>query len=144
MLNTKALSQVLLLTMLFASSGQGGTDDSRMLVELPEMMQRHMLENMRDHMAAISEILEFLAAGESGRAADVAESRLGVSSLNKHNASHMAKFMPREMQQIGAEMHRAASRFAIKAQEGEILESYQLVSGITGKCVACHATYRIR
>ena len=34
--------------------------DKRELVELPEMMQQHMLSNMRDHLAAINEILVYL------------------------------------------------------------------------------------
>jgi cytochrome c556 len=41
-------------------------------------------------------------------------------------------------------MHRAASRFALKAQEGEVLPAYKALSEITAACVACHSGYRIR
>lgn len=124
--------------------GAAAADDSRILVELPAMMQQHMLSNMRDHLAAINEILVYLEDGELEKAADTAEYRLGMSSLESHGASHMAKFMPEGMRETGTAMHRAASRFALKAQEGEVLPAYRALSGITSACVACHAGYRVK
>ena len=53
-----------------------------------------MMSNMRDHLAAINEILVYLGNGELDKAAETAEYRLGMSSLESHGASHMAKFMP--------------------------------------------------
>ena len=136
----------LLLTALIA--GLPGTSvsstDTRILVELPEMMQQHMLSNMRDHLAAINEILVFLGNDELDKAAEVAEYRLGMSSLDAHGASHMAKFMPEEMRQTGTSMHKAASRFALKAQEGEPLAAYKALSEITAACVTCHSGYKVK
>jgi hypothetical protein len=119
-------------------------DESRHPVELPQMMQDHMRSNMRDHLATINEILVDLGNGDADAAADLAERRLGMSSLEMHGASHMAKFMPVAMQELGTSMHRAASRFALKAQEGDVLEAYRALSDVTSACVACHAAYRIR
>ncbi len=118
--------------------------DPRQLVRLPEVMQLHMMANMRDHLASIDKILRDMAQGDLDKAADVAESRLGMSSLEAHQASHMAPFMPEGMQQAGIRMHRAASRFALKAQEGEALPAYNALSEVTSACVACHSAYRIR
>jgi hypothetical protein len=120
------------------------SNDTRVLVELPEMMQQHMLSNMRDHLAAINEILVYLGDDELEKAAEVAEYRLGMSSLGSHGASHMGKFMPEGMRQAGTTMHRAASRFALKAQEGEPLAAYKALSEITTACVACHSGYKIK
>lgn len=120
------------------------SNDTRLLVELPEMMQQHMLANMRDHLNAINEILVYLGNGELDSAAETAEYRLGMSSLKSHGASHMAKFMPEGMRQSGTAMHRAASRFALKAQEGEVLPAYRALSEITSACVACHSSYRVK
>ena len=119
-------------------------EDTRQLVKLPEMLQQHMMANMRDHLVAINEILANMANDELDKAAEIAESRLGMSSLESHGASHMTKFMPEGMRNVGTSMHRAASRFAIKAQEGEALPAYKLLSEVTSACVACHAGYRIR
>ena len=131
-----------LVTSLTGNSA--ASNDTRVLVELPEMMQQHMLANMRDHLNAINEILVYLGNGELEKAAETAEYRLGMSSLESHGASHMAKFMPEGMRQSGTAMHKAASRFALKAEEGEALPAYRALSEITSACVACHSGYRVK
>ena len=122
--------------------------DSRQLVEFPEMMRDHMLENMRDHLLALTKIQQHLALEEYEKAATVAENRLGMSSLDGHSASHMARFMPAAMQQIGTQMHKAASRFAIIVQEGGLEGSTPKIAeglaGVMQQCVACHGSYRVR
>ena len=132
------------VALLAVSNASNADEDARQLVQLPEKMQQHMMSNMRDHLAAVNEILLEIGSDELDRAADIAEARLGMSSLDAHGASHMAKFMPVEMQAIGTGMHRAASRFALKAQEGDALPAYRALSEVTAACVACHAGYRIR
>lgn len=130
----------LVVTSTFSIAG----NDTRQFVELPEMMQQHMMSNMRDHLATIDEILGNLAEGEMDKAADTAEKRLGMSSLGLHGAIHMAEFMPEGMRDAGTNMHKAASRFALKAQEGELLPAYRALAEVTSACVACHSGYRIR
>lgn len=119
-------------------------DDSRQLVQLPEKMQQHMLANMRDHLEAINGILFYLANNELEAAAELAEQNLGMSSLESHGAGHMAKFMPEGMRGAGTAMHAAASRFALTAQEGELLPAVKSLAEVTKTCVSCHAVYRIK
>ncbi len=138
---TRAAALVILVSTGTLSNAE---NDARQLVQLPQMMQEHMLSNMRDHLVAINEILTSMSSGELDKAAEGAEQRLGMSSLELHGAEHMAGFMPDGMRQAGTNMHRAASRFALKAQEGEILPAYAMLSDITSACVACHSGYRIR
>lgn len=132
------------ILVFFWTTKVGAMGDGRELVPMPSVMQEHMLSNMRDHLAALSDILAKLASNELDEAADLAESRLGLSSLDKHGASHMAKVMPEEMRRIGTSMHRAASNFALKAQEGEAMAAYGALSEVTAACVACHSVYRVR
>jgi hypothetical protein len=126
----------------------GAAQDARQLVQLPDMMQQHMLHNMRDHLMTINEIVALLAAGKYEEASREAEARLGMSSLGLHGAAHMARFMPKGMQDIGTNMHKAASRFAQKAQAAAVdhdLEgAIHSLSRVTAQCVACHESYRIR
>jgi hypothetical protein len=137
--------QILLcVACLLFSSPSWSVEDTRQMVKLPEMMQGHMLANMRNHLESVNLILLQLAKGELDKAADTAEQRLGMSSLDKHGAEHLAQFMPDGMKKAGTNMHRAASRFALKAQEGEVLAAYAALQEVTAACVACHAGYRIR
>ncbi len=135
---------ITLFTLLVSltSFNAAAEDDKRKLVEMPKMMQQHQLANMRDHLKAINEILMSMGKGELDKAADIAESRLGMSSLSSHGASHIAKVIPKEMGAIGTSMHKAASRFALKAQEGDALPAYKALQEVTSACVACHAGYK--
>ncbi len=135
---------ITLFTLLFSLSSftTSAEEDKRKLVEMPKMMQQHQLANMRDHLKAINEILMNMGKGDLDKAADIAEYRLGMSSLSLHGASHMAKVIPKEMGAIGTSMHKAASRFALKAQEGDALPAYKVLQEVTAACVACHAGYK--
>jgi hypothetical protein len=136
------------MLILLTPVGTQATPDARVAVELPPPMRAHMLANMRDHLAALHEIQAALARDEPGRAAGIAEQRIGMSSLESHGAGHMAPYMPKPMQDIGTAMHRAASRFAHVAEEAavrrDLRPALQALSKVTQQCVACHAGYRLK
>ena len=148
MSNRPLFATALIVTLLSPPLVAEVAEDARQWVELPAMMQGHMLGNMRDHLLVLSEIQTALAAGAFDAAGQVAERRLGMSSLAAHGAAHMAAHMPEEMQAIGTEMHRAASRFAVVAEESGVdddgLRAIGALAEVTRQCVACHAAYRIR
>lgn len=140
-----------ILVFLTTSANDARAEDDRQLVEMPEMMQQHMLTNMRDHLRALGEILADISAENYDDAAKVAEERLGMSSLERHHASHMAPYMPKPMQDAGISFHRAASHFAIVAKNADVERSYdamkQLAAALADmmvSCNTCHAAYRIR
>ena len=152
MISIRNVGTSITVMMLALSAGPAiPADDPRELVEMPAMMQEHLLANMRDHLRALDEILGFLSEGNVDEAGKVAENRLGMSSLDTHGASHLAQFMPEDMAAAGTEMHRAASRFVIAAQNAEFApgkeaqhEVYGALQAITSACNACHQSYRIR
>ena len=123
------------------------TADDRQLVELPEMMRLHTIASMRDHLLALQEIDEALSQSAFDKAATIAEERLGMSSLDVHGARHIAPYMPQRMQDIGTGMHRAASRFAVEAQEAsvgnDVRPALAALAHVMQQCVACHAAYRL-
>lgn len=142
----KVIIGFVMLLPIMAMSAVAAENDPRQ-VELPPMMRQHMLGNMRDHLLALSEIQQALAQGDFERAGEIAEGRIGMSSLTSHGAGHMAPFMPKAMQEIGTRMHQAASRFAIIAQEsaveGDAKRAIGALSAITQQCVACHSAFRV-
>ncbi len=128
-----------------SSPAAGG--DARQLVTLPEPMRLHTIANMRDHLLALQEIDVALSKNDFDAAARIAESRLGMSSLEAHGAAHLAPFMPKGMQEMGTQMHRAASRFAVEAQNASVSNDLRpalaALGGVMQQCVACHAAYRL-
>jgi cytochrome c556 len=141
------VTSLLLVITASLASAVCVADDSRQPVSMPAMMQEHMRANMRDHLLAISEIQVALASGHYDAAAEIAEKRLGMTSLDAHGARHVAGFMPDGMQAIGTAMHHAASRFAVTAQEAAVTSDLPRALGglgeVTRQCVACHAGYRL-
>jgi hypothetical protein len=122
--------------------------DTRQLVHFPDELREHTLANMRDHLLALQEIQEALARKQEDKAARIAEERLGMTSLQLHGAHEVAKYMPQGMQDVGSEMHRSASRFAIEAQNaavtGDVRPALEALSQVTSQCVGCHAGYRLK
>lgn len=126
----------------------GAPKDTRQSVYFPKTLRSHTLANMRDHLLALQEIQEALAKQEYDRAGDIAEQRLGMSSLQLHGAHDVAKYMPKGMQDAGTAMHRHASRFAVAAKDasatGDVRPALAALAATTAQCVACHAGYRLK
>jgi len=141
------LTAMLFVAVLSGSFVAAGTE-TRVLVRFAPPIIDHLLGNMRDHLLAITEIQRAIGRADYRRAAEISEHRLGMSSLKAHGAEHMAEFMPPDMREIGTRMHRAASRFALVAEEqGAHPDQRQLMSAlsdITEQCVVCHARFRVR
>ncbi len=131
-----------------AGSPPGGAPAARKPVSFPPALKAETLANMRDHLLAIQEITAHLADKQFDAAAEVAETRLGLSSLQRHGAHEVAQYMPEGMRQFGHGMHQAASRFAVAAQEagatGEIGPALRALSQMQASCVSCHTAYRLK
>jgi len=129
-------------------AGMSPTADPRPVVKFPEAMRIHTLANMRDHLLSLQQIEEALSKEQYDRASDIAEQRLGMSSLAMHGAHELSAFMPEGMQNIGSEMHHAASRFAVAAKDasatGDVKPALAALADVSRQCVACHSSYRVQ
>jgi hypothetical protein len=129
-------------------AAQAVPKDTRQVVNFPKALREHTLANMRDHLLALQEIQAALAKQEYDRAGDIAERRLGMSSLQLHGAHDVAKYMPKGMQDAGTALHRNASRFAVAAKDaaatGDVGPALAALASVTAQCVACHAGYRVK
>lgn len=121
--------------------------DARQWVRFPEALRAHTLSNMRDHLLALGQIQDALSRSQFDEASDIAEQRLGMSSLAQHGAHEVAQFMPKGMQEAGAAMHRSASQFATIAKDasvtGDLKPTLAALAKVNQTCVACHAGYRL-
>ena len=131
-----------------SSKTQGVADSSggdlRQLVSMPDQARELMRIDMLDHLAALNEIIGYLASNDLETAANVAESRMGRSSMGKHRGTGMGpgRFMPLEMRNLGWGMHDTASEFSKIAKQGDLTNAYDALQKVTSSCVACHYSYR--
>jgi hypothetical protein len=121
-------------------------NDMRTFVEMPENARKILQGDMLDHLAVLNEINRNLSENNLNSAAEVAETGMGRNLLSKYQDVNMrpGRYMPREMREIGWELHRAATRFAEVAREGNLQKTLQAYQRITEACVACHYSYRTR
>jgi len=123
-------------------------EDPRQLVTMPAISQAVLREEMIDNIGALHEILVLLPQNKLKEAADIAEQRLGRSSMGKHAARTRGqgpgRYMPEAMRGIGLAMHDAASEFANIARSGDQAKAYAALQQVTANCVACHGAYRTR
>ena len=125
---------------------RGSADDPRQLVTMPDQARALMRQDMLDHLSTLNEIIGHLARNNLAAATEVAENRMGNSSMGKHRASGMGpgRFMPLEMRNLGWTMHAAASEFANVAREGDVTAAYAALQQVTTACITCHYSYRTR
>ncbi|RLA40375.1 MAG: cytochrome C [Gammaproteobacteria bacterium] len=131
-----------------ANDSQGkeasSVSDSRQLVSMPDETRMIMRDEMLSHLSALNEIIGFLANNNLDAAANVAETKLGKSSMGKHRATGKGpgRFMPLEMRNIGWSMHESATKLSQAAKDGDLKGAYGALQRITSSCVACHYSYR--
>ncbi|HKB60531.1 MAG TPA: hypothetical protein VKC56_10860 [Gallionellaceae bacterium] len=120
-------------------------------IKFPPAMRDHFLANMRNHLAAVSEIQAALGDGNFELAAKTATERLGMTAQSSMacnpamaHMGGMAQYMPDAMREAGRTMHHAADRFAVDAKARDYRAAIASLSKVTQACVACHAQYRVR
>jgi hypothetical protein len=90
-----------------------------------------------------------LSEGSYDKAADIAEERLGMSSVEIHYEKHVGKYMPTEMRLLGTRMHEAATSFAASARRAEATGGaderlFAALANVMEGCTACHRHYRMQ
>lgn len=132
--------------MLF--SGFSLAEDTRQLVTLPDPAKEVLRQEMLDNLVAVNEVLTLLAQGKVKEAGQSAETRLGVSAMGKNRSlppeARPGFHMPPAMHEIGLAGHRAATAFAEAATTGDRDKALARLPELTGNCVACHFSYRVR
>jgi len=97
---------------------------------------------------ALSEIQQALVQEAFEKAGEIAEQRLGMTAMRLHGGHEASQFMPKGMAAIGAEMHHAASRFAVAASdaavENDVKPALAALSEVTRQCVVCHSGFRVQ
>ena len=116
------------------------TGDARKPLPLLAPMAEHQRANMRDHLAAIQEIVTALSANDFNGVAQSA-ARIGSSEQMGRMCSHMGAGAP-GFTDTALHFHRTADTIGIAAKQRDAGAALKAVSATLQTCVGCHATYR--
>ncbi len=116
------------------------TSDARKSLPLLDYMAEHQRENMRDHLAAIQEILAALTANDF-EGVERAASRIESSEQMGRMCSHMGAATP-GFTDTALQFHRTADTIGAAAKLHDAGATLKAVSATLQTCVSCHATYR--
>jgi len=114
--------------------------DTRKPLPLLAHMAEHQRANMRDHLAAIQEILAALSANDFP-GVERAASRIGYSEQMGRMCNHMGTGAP-GFSGIALNFHRTADTIGVAAKQRDADATLKAVSATLQTCVVCHATYR--
>ena len=114
--------------------------DSRAPVPLLPMMANHQKANMRDHLAAVQEIVA--AAGVSDfEAVERAAQRIGYSEQMALMCNHMGAAAVGFSERALA-FHHTADSVAAAARQHDVAAVLRALSDTLNSCTACHAAFK--
>jgi len=114
--------------------------DSRLPVPLLPHMAQHQRVNMRDHLAAVQEILVAIAANDFAGVGKSA-GRIESSEQMQQMCSHMGLGAP-GFTAMALNFHRTADSIGAAARKSDQKEVLKALSATVSTCVKCHETYR--
>jgi cytochrome c556 len=117
-----------------------GDPDTRASLPLTAMMAAHQKANMRDHLAAVQEIVAALAANDMP-AVEKAARRIGYSDSMAQMCRHMGAGAP-GFTDLALSFHRTADTIAAAAERGDRQAATAALAATLSTCVGCHAAYK--
>jgi hypothetical protein len=114
--------------------------DQRKPLPLLPFMANHQKQNMRDHLAAVQEVVAATAQSDFARVAQAAK-RIGYSEAMGQMCEHMGAGAPGFSEQALA-FHRGADRIAEAASSKDAAAVLSALSATLAACTSCHATYK--
>jgi cytochrome c556 len=103
-------------------------------------MAAHQRDNMRDHLAAMQEILAAVAA-EDFAGVEKSAARIGYSEEMGQMCAHMGAGAP-GFNELALNFHHTADTISAAAKARDSAGTLKAVSATLQTCVACHAAYR--
>ncbi len=129
-----------LLTMGIAFS-QSSTDN-RQRIELSAPHRDMVLQEMRTMLESIHGILSGIANDDTAAIIEAARKSGLVMAADMN--PELSLQLPKGFLQLGMSTHKEFDVLATAVEEGQTTEqTIQSLAGITGRCVGCHAVYRL-
>lgn len=106
------------------------------------MMANHQKQNMRDHLAALQEIVAGIGANDFG-AIEAASKRIGYSEQMGQMCQHMGAGAPGFTDQALA-FHHTADEIGEAARRRDLKGVISALSATMTTCTSCHAAFKQR
>lgn len=118
------------------------TGAERVAIELSPAGREQVLAEMRMMLRAVNGVVTHAAVGDRDGMRDAALS--GGTRIAVDMDTALMRRLPEEFVQLGMSTHRAFDEVAAAVEAGADRDSaLALLGGITDRCVACHASYRL-
>lgn len=114
--------------------------DTRTPLPLLPMMAEHQKQQMRNHLAAVQEILAALAH-QDFEGVNTATKKIGYSEPMAQMCNHMGAGEP-GFTPMALAFHRAADKIGDAAKKKDREAVISALSATLSTCVGCHATYK--
>jgi len=114
--------------------------DKRAPVPLLPRMAAHQRENMRDHLAAVQEIVAALSTGDFATV-EKSAARIGYSEAMGQMCAHMGAGAP-GFNELALNFHHTADTITPAAKSRDRGATLKAVAATLQTCVGCHAVYR--
>lgn len=116
------------------------TMDTRTPVPLVPMMANHQKQNMRDHLAAVQEIVAAVATNDFP-AVEKAAGRIGFSEQMGMMCQHMGAGAP-SFTEAALNFHRTADSITEAAKRKNATGVLTALNATLSTCTSCHATFK--
>jgi len=146
-MKSKILAVILLLMVALVQAGENKHSmhhgkisiDERTSLHLSPMMKQHQLTNMRDHLAAVQEIIIQIGLGNFSQASNTAHQKLG---LTKEMEAMCSSFGSDTFKELGIRFHKSADDLGVILEKGNTEDSLAALGKTMSYCVACHAQFK--
>jgi cytochrome c556 len=133
----------LLITSLMVTPA--AAEDPRAPTKLPPDVRAAFMEEMRQHMDSLDDVIAALAAADFAAAAKAARTELAIGG-----GKGFGRFMPVEFREMGMAMHRAAADFGDVAASvpaepsgADWKRTVGALEDISAQCRACHSAFKV-
>ncbi len=117
----------------------GSSDDERISLNLPPMMKKHQLANMRAHLDAVRKIVSAIGEDDFEAASEIAGQQLGS---NEKMMKMCNSFENEAFKGMGLAFHKSGDELAKTLKTADLKESLRALNNTMNYCVSCHATFR--
>jgi hypothetical protein len=125
-----------------AQTPPGVPPDTRERLVVPPPARTKILYEMRGMLEALEGVLAALARGDRAAAAGAARAAGVAHAVDAQ--PQMQRLLPASFVEAGLEAHRAFDALAlVLAGPGDDRAALGEVAALAGRCVACHAIYRL-